>query len=74
MFISIRSFKCLTKSLFSYQMCGVLLEVVEQHNYLGVHLHHRLSWQPHIDSINFVIQPIASSGFCIETLDIALVN
>ena len=30
---------------------GTPLEIVEQHNYLGVCLHHRLSWQPHIDSI-----------------------
>ena len=42
---------CHTKSLFSYQMCGTFLEIVEQYNYLGVCLHHRLSWQPHIDSI-----------------------
>ena len=42
---------CHTKSLFSYQMCGTPLEIVEQHNYLGACLHHRLSWQPHIDSI-----------------------
>ena len=42
---------CYTKSLFSYQMCGTPLEIVKQHNYLGIWLHHRLSWQPHIDSI-----------------------
>ena len=42
---------CYTKSLFSYQMCGTPLEIVEQHNYLGICLHHRLSWQPYIDSI-----------------------
>ena len=32
-------------------MCGVPLEIAGQHSYLGVHLHHRLSWQPHIDFI-----------------------
>ena len=42
---------CYIKSLFSYQICGTPLEIVEQHNYLGACLHHRLSWQPHIDSI-----------------------
>ena len=42
---------CHTKSLFFYQMCGTPLEIVEQHNYLGVCLHHRLSWQLYIDSI-----------------------
>ena len=40
-----------SKSHFSYQMCGVPLEIAEQHSYLGVRLHHRLSWQPHIDFI-----------------------
>ena len=32
-------------------MSGTPLEIVEQYNYLGVCLHHRLSWQPHIDSV-----------------------
>ena len=27
---------------FFYQMCGIPLEIVEQHDYLGVCLHHRL--------------------------------
>ena len=40
-----------TKSLFSYQMCSIPLKTVEQHSYLGVYLHHRMSWQPHIDFI-----------------------
>ena len=40
-----------TKSLYSYQMCGIPLKIVEQHNYLGVCLHHRMLWQPHIDFI-----------------------
>ena len=40
-----------TKSLYSYQMCGIPLETVEQHNYLGMCLHHIMSWQPHIDFI-----------------------
>ena len=40
-----------TKSLFTYEMSSIPLETVEQHNYLGVCLHHRLSRQPHIDFI-----------------------
>ena len=40
-----------TKSLFSYQMYSIPLEIVEQHSYLGVYLHHRMSWQNHIDFI-----------------------
>ena len=32
-------------------MCGIPLEIVEQHNYLGVCLHHRMSWQPCADFI-----------------------
>ena len=32
-------------------MCGIPLEIVEQYNYLGVCLYHRMSWQPHIDYI-----------------------
>ena len=45
--------KILQCPLYSYQMCGIHLEIVEQHNYtrLGVCLHHRMSWQPHIDFI-----------------------
>ena len=39
------------KSLFSYVMNGTSLAVTEQHLYLGVKLHHRLSWKPHIDYI-----------------------
>ena len=38
-----------TKSLYSYQMCGFPLEIVEQ--LIRVCLHHRLSWQFHIDFI-----------------------
>ena len=58
---------------FFYQMYGVPLEIFEQYNYyLGVCLYHRLSWWPHIDSIcnkdNYLL------AFCIETLDIFLVN
>ena len=40
-----------TKSLFSYQMCDIPLEIVEQHNYQEVCLHHRMSWKPHIELI-----------------------
>ena len=32
-------------------MNGTSLAVTEQHLYLGVKLHHRLSWKPHIDYI-----------------------
>ena len=52
--LSVRSFKCLathcTKS-FLCKMYGIPLEIVEQHYYLEMCLHHRLSWQPHNDSI-----------------------
>ena len=52
MFLSVWSFKYLLVILkASYQMCRVPLEIVEQHSYLGVCLRHRLSWQPHIDSL-----------------------
>ena len=30
---------------------GLSSEVVEQHDYLGECLHHKLPWQPHIDFI-----------------------
>ena len=40
-----------SKSLFTYEMSGIPLAVTEQHLYLGVKLHHKLSWKPHIDYI-----------------------
>ena len=36
------------KLLFMYKMYGSPLVTTEQHSYLGVQLHHKLSWQPHI--------------------------
>ena len=32
-------------------MNDIPLESVDEHNYLGVHLHHKLSWQSHINHI-----------------------
>ena len=40
-----------SKSLFTYEMSSIPLAVTEQHLYLGVKLHHKLSWKPHIDYI-----------------------
>ena len=34
-----------------YTMDGTPLATTEQHSYLGVQLHHKLSWEPHIDHI-----------------------
>ena len=34
-----------------YTMDGTPLMTTEQHSYLGVQLHHKLSWEPHIDYI-----------------------
>ena len=36
------------KSCFTYIMSGVPLSTLE-HNYLGIRLHHKLSWDPHIN-------------------------
>ena len=38
-------------SLFKYEMSDIPLAVTEQHLYLGVKLHHKLSWKPHIDYV-----------------------
>ena len=32
-------------------MSGISLQVVEEHDYLGVRLHHKLSWSPHVNHI-----------------------
>ena len=32
-------------------MNGIPLQIVEQHLYLGVYLHHRMSWQPQVDYV-----------------------
>ena len=42
--------KC-TRSILSYSMKGIPLESVEEHSYLGVTLHHRMSWKPHINNV-----------------------
>ena len=39
------------KSKYIYTMSKTPLEVVEEHNYLGVRLHHKLSWSPHVNHI-----------------------
>ena len=38
-------------SSFLYKMDNTPLEIVNQHNYLGVCIDHKLSWQPHIEII-----------------------
>ena len=38
-----------SKSTFTYKMCNVSLNIVTEHEYLGICLHHKLSWSPHID-------------------------
>ena len=32
-------------------MSNVPLTTVKEHNYLGICLHHKLSWKPHVDRI-----------------------
>ena len=39
------------KSSFTYKMSDTPLDVVLEHNYLGICLHHKLSWEPHINYI-----------------------
>ena len=39
------------KSKYIYTMSKTPLEVVEEHGYLGVRLHHKLSWSPHVNHI-----------------------
>ena len=36
---------------FLYSMKGIPLESVEEHSYLGVTLHHGMSWIPHINNV-----------------------
>ena len=38
-------------SRFTYTMNDIRLEFVDQRNYLGVSLHNRLSWKPHVNQI-----------------------
>ena len=37
------------QSFFTYKMFDTPLDTVLEHNYLGIRLHHKLSWEPHID-------------------------
>ena len=39
------------KSVFTYQMLNVPLKIVLERNYLGIRLHHKLSWEIHISYI-----------------------
>ena len=39
------------KKYFSYSMKGIPLELVEEHSYLGVSLHHGMSWVPHSNNV-----------------------
>ena len=41
----------LNKSCFTYKMSDVPLTTVLEHNYLGICLHHKLFWDPHINYI-----------------------
>ena len=42
---------CSDISRFTYTMNNIPLEFVDQHNYLGLCLHNKLSWQPHVNQI-----------------------
>jgi len=39
------------KSTFSCQMSHVPLNIVSEHTYLGIHLHHKLPWELHVNYI-----------------------
>ena len=41
----------LAKRNFTYKMNDIPLNTVLEHDYLGVRLHHKLSWRPHVDHI-----------------------
>ena len=38
-------------SSFSYKMCNIPLSIVEEHDYLGIRLHNKLSWEPQMNHI-----------------------
>ena len=40
-----------SKILFTYEMSDIPLVATDQHLYLGVKLHHKLLWKPHIGYI-----------------------
>ena len=42
---------CVTKKNFTYKMNDIPLNTVLEQNYLGIRLHHKLSWRPHVDHI-----------------------
>ena len=37
------------ESNFTYEMCTISLNTVTEHEYLGICLHHKLFWSPHVD-------------------------
>lgn len=39
------------KSTFTYKMCNISLNMVTEHEYLGICLHHKLSWGPYVDRV-----------------------
>jgi len=39
------------KSVFTYKTSNIPLTAVFEHNYLGIRLHHKLSWDPHVNYI-----------------------
>ena len=41
-----------SKSTFTYKMSNIPLNIVSEHTYLGIRLHHTLSWEPHINYIS----------------------
>ena len=40
-----------SKSTFTYKMSNIPLNIVSEHTYLGIRLHHTLSWEPHVNYI-----------------------
>ena len=40
-----------SKSAFTYKMCNISLNIVTEHKYLGICLHHKLSWSSHTDRV-----------------------
>ena len=53
-------------------MSGISLQVVEEHDYLGVRLHHKLSWSPYVNHICNKVNRIL--GFLNRTLHHTLQN
>ena len=40
-----------SKSTFIYKMYNISLNIVTEQEYLGICLHHKLSWGPHVDCV-----------------------